>query len=112
MKAGVPQNSILGSLSINLLLNPNLLADDTLIIKNHTQYCIDSNTDLRFQWKMNFSPDTTKQALGLIFLLSFEKKFTFVNFQPKPCIPGSPSGTSEMFLDIRLNLSEHIKTFI
>ena len=90
VKAGVPQGSILGLLlfliyindsSGNLASNPKLFADDTSlfsVVKNVDASNIDLNNDLKkigewaFQWKMNFNPDPTKQALELILSLKVQ----------------------------------------
>ena len=79
-EAGVSQGSILGPLlfliyindfSQNLTSNPKLFADDALlfsVVKNVDASNIDLSNDLKkistlkFQWKMNFNPDPTKQA--------------------------------------------------
>ena len=80
VKAGVPQNSILGplfllifinDLSDNLLSNPKLFADDTSllsVVRDITLSAKNLNDDLKkinkwaLQWKMNFNPDPNKQA--------------------------------------------------
>ena len=83
--ARVPQGSILGpllfliyinNLSENLSTNVKLFADDTSVISvihDSQTSGNDLNKDLgivrnwTFQWKMNFNPDSTKQAQEVIF---------------------------------------------
>ena len=80
VKAGVPQNSILGplfflifvnDLSDNLLSNPKLFSDDTSllsVVRDITLSAKNLNDDLKkinkwaLQWKMSFNPDPNKQA--------------------------------------------------
>ena len=127
-EAGVPEGSILGlllflmdinDLSENLASNPKLFADDTSLfsqIKNVDASNIDLNDDLKnigewaFQWKMNFNPDPTKQAQGVIF----SRKVQIINHLPlffnQTVVPqNSLQKHVEMFLDSKLNFSEHSK---
>ena len=128
VEAGVPQGSILGlllfliyinNLSENLSSNPKLFADDTstfAVVKNVDASNINLNNDLKkirkwaFQWKMSFNPDPTKQAQKLIFsckvqttnhpLLLFNE-----NVVPQTILKKHLG----MFLDSKLNFSEHLK---
>ena len=128
VEAGVPQGSILGpllfliyinDLSENLASNPKLFADDTSlfsVVKNVDASNIDLNNDLKkiskwaFQWKMNFNPDPTKQAQELIF----SRKVQTTNHPPlffnENVVPQTTLQKHlEMFLDSKLNFSEHFK---
>ena len=134
MEAGVPLGSILGplllliymdNLSENLasnptLLNPTLFADDTSffsVSKNADASNSDLNNNLKkigewaFQWKMNFNPDPTKQAQELIFSRKVQTTnhpplFFNENVVPKTTLQKHLG----MFLDSKLNFSEHLKT--
>ena len=83
--AGIPRGSIIGPLLLliqvndipdNLVSNAKLLADDRSLFSTVTDPNITANqinNDLHnisawaYQWKMNFNPDTSKQAQELIF---------------------------------------------
>ena len=85
VQAGVHQGSILGPLLFliyiddvpdNLVSNPKLFADDTSLFSTVTDPNVTANqinNDLHnistwaYQWKMNFNPDTTKQAQEVLF---------------------------------------------
>ena len=85
VKAKVPQGSILGTLfflmfiknlSDNLVLNPNLFADDTSlfsVVQDITLSANNLNDDLKkinkmaFQWKMNFNPIPINKHRKLFF---------------------------------------------
>ena len=129
VEAGAPQGSILGpllfliyinNLSDNLASNPKLFADDTLlfsVVKNVDASNIDLNNDLKkigewaFQWKMSFNPDPNKQAQELIFSRKVQTTnhpslFFNENVVPKTTLQKHLG----MFLDSKLNFSEHLKT--
>ena len=129
VEAGVPQGSILGlllflicinDLSENLASNPKLFADDTSLfsaVKNVDASNIDLNNNLKkieewaFQWKMNFNPDPTKQAQELIFSRKVQTNnhpplFFNDNVVPQTTLQKHLG----MFLDSKLNFSEHLKT--
>ena len=129
VEAGVPQGSILGllllliyinDLSDNLASNPKLFADDTLlfsVIKNVDASNIDLNNNLKkigewvFQWKISFNPDPTKQAQELIYSLKVQTAnhpplFFNENVVPKINLQKHLG----IFLDSKLNFSEHLKT--
>ena len=80
VQAGIPRSSILGPLLLlihvndipdNLVSNAKLFADDRSLFSTVTDPNITGNqinNDLHnisawaYQWKMNFNPDTSKQA--------------------------------------------------
>ena len=109
-------------LSENLASGPKLFADDTSlfsVIKNADTSNIDLNNDLKkigewaFQWKMNFNPDPTKQAQERFF----SRKVQTTNHPPLFFNGNVVPQTSlqkhlGMFLDIKLNFSEHLKTIL
>ena len=130
VEAGVLQGSILrpllfliyiNDLSDNLASNSKLFADDTSlfsVVRNVDASNIDLNNDLKmivvwaFQRKMNFNPDPTKQAQELIFFFrkvqttNHPPLFFNENFIPKTTLERHLG----MFLDSKLNFSEHLKT--
>ena len=129
VKAGVFQDSVLGpllfliyikDLSDNLASNPKFFADDTSlfsVVKNVDASNIDLNNDLKkigewaFQWKMSFNPDPTKQAQELIF----SRKVQTTNHPPlffneNVVLKTAFQKHLGMFLDSKLNFSEHLKT--
>ena len=85
IESGVPQGSVLGPLSFlvyindlerNIKSNVNFSADDTMlffIVKHHEISANDLNHDLDIihrwahQWKLEFNPDPTKQAIEVLF---------------------------------------------
>ena len=96
-----------------------LFADDSSLftrvngtIETHDKFVNDLQTisQWAYQWKMTFNPDTTKQAIEVIFSCKTNKPnhpdLTFNN------IPiGRESSTKHLgvYLDTRLNFSRHIK---
>ena len=104
----------------NLASNPKLFADSNSLIsgvKNIDASNIDLNNDLKrigeweFQWKMNFNPDPTKQAQELFF----SRKVQTTNYPPlifnQNVIPQTTLQKHlGMYLDSKLNFSEHLKT--
>ena len=69
VNTGVPQGSILGPLFSS---NAKLFADDTSLFSViHVIQTSANNLNKDFtQWKMNFNPDTTKQAKDDNFLVA------------------------------------------
>ena len=129
VEVGVPQDSILGpllflnyinDLSDNLASNSKLFAGDTSlfsVVKHVDASNIDLNNDLKkigewaFQWKMSFNPDPNKQAQELIF----SSKVQTTNHPPlyfnENVIPKTTLQKHlGIFLDSKLNFSEHLKT--
>ena len=127
IKAGVPQESILGPLLFlayindlpnGLLSNSKLFADDTSIfsvVKDHLSSSNKLNEDLSkisqwgYQWKMSFNPDVSKQAQEVIF--SRKKNIgnhPAVFFNNLPINRKSTQKHLGLSLDEKLNFSEHI----
>ena len=85
IESGVPQGSVLGpllfliyinDLEINIYSNINFFADDTMlysVVRGPFLSANDLNHDLyviqqwAYQWKMEFNPDPTKQAMEVLF---------------------------------------------
>ena len=130
VEAAVPQGSILepllfliyiNDLSENLASNPKLLADDTSlfsVVKNVDASNIDLNSDLKkiskwaFQCKMNFNHDPTKQAQELIFSHKVQTTNHSLFFNENVVPQTTLQKHLGMFLDSKLNFSEHLKTIL
>ena len=111
----------INDLSESLPTNPTLFTDDTSlfsVVKNVDDSNIDLNNDIKkigewvFQWKMNFNPDRTKQAQELIF----SRKVQTTNLPPlffneNVILQTTLQKHLGMFLDSKLNFSEHLKLF-
>ena len=111
----------INDLSESLPTNPTLFTDDTSlfsVVKNVDDSNIDLNIDIKkigewvFQWKMNFNPDRTKQAQELIF----SRKVQTTNLPPlffneNVILQTTLQKHLGMFLDSKLNFSEHLKLF-
>ena len=104
----------------NLALNPKLFLDDTSlfsVVKNVNALNIDLNNDLKkigesaFQWKMSFNPDPNKQAQELIFSCKVQTTNHLPLFFNENVVPKNTLQKHlGMFLDSKLNFSEHLKT--
>ena len=95
VSTGVPQGSILGPLLFliyindmteGLSTNAKLFADDTSLFSvihdiqtsaNNLNKDLERISNWATQWKMNFNPDTTKQAQEVIFSCKVKKKSSF-----------------------------------
>ena len=128
VKARVPQGSILGplfflmfinDLSDNLVLNPNLFADDTSlfsVVQDITLSANNLNDDLKkikkwtFQWKRSFNPDPNKQAQKVIFSRKLNKpNHSSLNFNNTVVIQSTNHKHLGMILDTKLDFQEHLK---
>ena len=130
VQAGVPQGSIVGplllliyfnDLSDNLVSNPKLFADDTSLFSTVTYPNVTANqinNDLHnistwaYQWKMNFNPDTSKQAQVL-----FSRKVK-VTAHPQLVFNNNPvheTATQKhlgIFLDFKLSFQVHFENML
>ena len=128
-EAGFLQGLILGpllfliyinDLSDNLASNPKLFADDTSlfsVVKNVDASNIDLNNDFKkigewaFQWNMSFNLDRTKQAQELIFSCKVQTtNHPSLFFNENVVQQTTLQQHLRMFLDSKLNFSEHLKT--
>ena len=125
--SGVPQGSVLGpllfliyinDLTDNIISNMKLFADDSSLfvrVKDvnitHDQLVKDLDTILKWanQWKMQFNPDITKQAIEVIFSTKYKKE------NHPPLVFNSVPVAREKFtkhlgiiLDERLTFRKHI----
>ena len=111
----------INDLSESLPTNPTLFADDTslfCVVKNVDASNIDLNNDIKkigewvFQWKMNFNPDRTKQAQELIFSCKVQTtNLPPLFFNENVILQTTLQKHLGMFLDSKLNFSEHLKLF-
>ena len=128
IESGVPQGSVLGpllflvyinDLTDNISSNMRLFADDSsLFIKvrdveeSQTQLMndLDKITNWARQWKMEFNPDITKQAIEVIFSHK-KKKITHppLLFNGIPVKRESHTQHLGVILDQRLNFRIHIQ---
>ena len=128
VQAGVPQGSILGPLLFwiyvddlpdNLVLNSKLFADDTSLLSTLTDPNVTANrtnNDLHnistwgYQWKINFNPDTSKQAqevlFGRILKVTVHPQLVFNN---NPVHETATKKHLGMFLDFKLHFQEHLR---
>ena len=128
VSAGVPQGSILGpllfliyinDLTEGLSTNAKLFADDTSLFSvihdiqtsaNNLNKDLERISNWATQWKMNFNPDTTKQAQEVIFSRKLEKTV----HPPLLFNNASVTRTSSqkhlgIILDNQLKFDDHIK---
>ena len=131
VKAGVPQESILGpllflicinDLSDNLSSNVKLFADDTSlfsVIHDINVSAGELNEDLKkisewaFQWKMIFNPDASKQAQEVIFSRKI-KKTTHPPLVFNNAIVSQTNSQKHLgvTLDLKLTFEEHLLNVI
>ena len=106
----------------NLVSNPKLFADDTSLFSTVTDPNVTANqinNDLHnistwaYQWKMNFNPDTSKQAQEVLF--SRKVKVTAhpqLVFNNNPVHETATQKHLGMFLDFKLNFQEHFENML
>ena len=126
--SGVPQGSVLGpllflvyinDLTDNISSNMRLFADDSSLFARVQGFEATHNMLLRdlstittwaYQWKMQFNPDITKQAIEVIFSHKINKPV-----HPALIFNGIPVARKDatkhigLILDERLNFRKHIK---
>ena len=127
VKAGVPQDSILGpflfliyiiDLADGLFSNTKLFADDTSlfsVIHDSVITTLELKSDLSrikqwtFQWKMSFNPDPNKQAQEVIFARKL-KKFCHpsLRFNNNNISQASSQKHLGLTLDNRLTFDKHL----
>ena len=131
MKTGVPKGSILGPLLFltyinhlpnGLQSNPKLFADDTSLfstVQDITTSTVSLNNDLTeisewaVQWKMNFNPDSSKQAQELRFSRkTSSKSYSSLNFNDNPVYQVQLKKHLGLFLDPKLSFDEHIRCIL
>ena len=131
IEAGVPQGLILGPLlfliyinnpSEDLTANVKLFADDTSlfsIVCNTNTSTTNLSNDLNkiknwaFQWKMNFNPDPSIQALEVIFWRKLQKtNHNQVYFNHNSVKQVSSQKHLWMYLDTKLNFQEHLNNLL
>ena len=128
LKSGVPQGSVLGpllfliyinDLTDNISSNIKLFADDSSLFTRvdritvaHSRLIQDLETIKKwaFQWKMQFNPDISKQAIEVIFSHKYKKPdhppLTFNNIPVKREDHTKHLG---IFLDSHLNFRKHVE---
>ena len=101
----------------NLVSNPKLFADDTSLFSTVTDPNVTANqinNDTRaYQWKMNFNPDTSKQAQKVLF--SRKVKVTAhpqLVFNNNPVYETAAQKHLGIFLDLELNFQEHFENML
>ena len=89
----------------------------SLLLKTLMSQILTLNNDFKkigewaFQWKMRFNPDPTKQAQELIFSCKVQTTSHPPLFFNENVVPKfTPQKHLGMFLDSKLNFSEHLKT--
>lgn len=129
--AGVPQGSVLGpllflvyinDLTDNISANMKLFADDSsLFIKVRNVEDAQSilMTDLEKitqwanQWKMQFNPDITKQAIEIVFSSKYNKpNHPLLSFNGIPVARSDSTEHLGMHLDEKLSFKKHISEAI
>ena len=129
--AGVPQGSVLGpllfliyinDLTENISANMKLFADDSsLFIKvrnieeaqNILMTDLEKITQWANQWKMQFNPDITKQAIEIVFSSKYNKpNHPLLTFNGIPVARSDSTEHLGMHLDEKLSFKKHISEAI
>ena len=102
VEVGIPEGSILGplffliyinDLSDNLIINPELFANDTFlfsIVHDSNATANDLNNDVAkmndwaYQWKTNFNPDPSKQAQEVLSRKVKSQNYPCLHFDNNP----------------------------
>ena len=131
IEARVPQGSVFGpllfliytdDLSDDLSTNAKLFADGTPLFSvvrdintsaTHLDNDLRKISNLAFQWKMSFNPDSSKQAQEVIFSCKHQKiSHPSIYFNNNPIESVSSQKHLGMILDTKLNFQEHIKNIL
>ena len=126
--AGVPQGSLLGSLLFLVYINDlvdnissdaKLFADDTslfTVVYDENIATEQLNRDLKiiaewaYQWKMQFNPDVTKQAVQVIFSQKRDKPIhPPIYFNETEVVTKLEQKHLGMILDSSLNFQSHLR---
>ena len=128
LKSGVPQGSVLGpllflvyinDLTDNISSNIKLFADDSSLFTRvrgitiaHSKLIRDLETikNWAFQWKMQFNPDISKQAIEVIFSQKYKKpNHPHLTFNGIPVKREDHTKHLGVFLDSQLNFKKHVE---
>ena len=106
----------------NLVSNPKLFADDTSLFSTVTDPNVTANqinNDLHnistwaYQWRMNFNPETSKQAQEVLFNCKVKiNAHLQLVFNNNPVHETATQKHLGMFLDYKLNLQEHFENML
>ena len=128
LKSGVPQGSVLGpllflvyinDLTDNISSNIKLFADDSSLFTRvnginitHSRLVRDLETIKKwaYQWKMQFNPDISKQAIEVIFSHKYKKPdHPSLSFNDVPVKRDDHTKHLGFFLDSHLNFRKHVE---
>ena len=94
-----------------------MFADDTSLFSTVTDPNVTANqinNDTRaYQWKMNFNPDTSKQAQEVLFSRNIKvTAYPQLAFNNNPLHETATQKHLGMFLDFKLNFQEHFENML